>query len=63
MGKENEQTDGGLLGVRSKELVQRRKRSGCRTSKRMNETGGRDKERYNDEQVDLGGWMVSNWRM
>ena len=29
------QTDGGLLGVRSKELVQRRKRSGCRTSKRM----------------------------
>src|SRR6218665_2339934 len=31
----NEQTDGGLLGVRSKELVQRRQRSGCRTSRRM----------------------------
>src|SRR6218665_1905261 len=30
-----QQIDGGLLGVRSKELVQRRQRSGCRTSKRM----------------------------
>ena len=29
------QTDGGLLGVRSKELVLHRQRSGCRTSKRM----------------------------
>src|SRR6218665_867958 len=30
---------GGLLGVRSKELVQRRQRSGCRTSKRMRLVG------------------------
>ena len=27
------------------------------------ETGGRDKERYNDERVDPGGWMVRSWRM
>src|SRR6218665_113880 len=32
---EDVRTDGGLLGVRSKEMVQRRQRSGCRTSKRM----------------------------
>ena len=33
--KTDEQTDEGLLGVRSKELVQNRLWSGCRTSERM----------------------------
>ena len=27
------------------------------------ETGWRYKERYDDEQVDPGGWMVRSWRM
>ena len=27
------------------------------------ETGGRDRDKYSDERVHLGGWMVSNWRM
>jgi len=35
MGSEDQQTDEGRLGVRSKELVQHRLWSGCRTSKRM----------------------------
>ena len=51
------QTDGGLLGVRSKELVQRRQRSGCRTSKRMRLEGETRKDN-DDERVDPGGWMV-----
>jgi len=33
--EDDEQTDGGLLEVRSKELVQRRLRSGCRTSDKI----------------------------
>ena len=41
------QTDEGLLGVRSKELVQRRQMSGCRTSKRIRLEG----ERYDDERL------------
>jgi len=35
VGEENEQIDGGLLGVRTKELVQHRLWSSCRTSERM----------------------------
>jgi len=35
VGWEDEQTDGGLLEVRSKELVQHRLWSGCGTSERM----------------------------
>ena len=30
---------------------------------REDETGGRDRERYDDERVDPGGWMVNSWRM
>src|SRR6218665_472383 len=30
---------------------------------REDETGGRDRERYSDERVDPGGWMMSNRRM
>jgi len=32
---EDEATDGGLLGVRFKELMQHRLKSGCSTSERM----------------------------
>jgi len=30
---------------------------------REDETVGQDRERYSDERIDLGSWMVSNWRM
>ena len=40
---EDEQTGGGPFGVRSKELVQRRLRSGCRISERMRLEAGIEK--------------------
>ena len=40
---EYEQTGGGLLGVRSKELVQHRLRSGCRISEWMTLEAGIEK--------------------
>ena len=51
MGKEDERTGGGLLGVRSK--------SWCRTSERIRLKA--EREKLFNERVDLGGWMVSNW--
>jgi len=50
------------LGIRSKELVQHRLWSVCRTSERMR-LEAEIRERYSDERVDPGGWMVSNWRV
>ena len=57
------QTDGCLLGDRSKELVQRSQRSGCRSSKRMRLEDETRKDNYDYERVDPGGWMVRSWRM
>jgi len=57
VGWKDEQTDGGLLRDRSKELVRVGKGAVVYNFKE-DETGGRDKERYDDERVDPGGWVV-----
>ena len=47
-----------MLGVRSKELVQHRLYKERLQNFREDDTGGRERERYDDERVDLCGWMV-----
>ena len=54
----------GLFGLRSKQMVQLGLRVVAELQiGRLDETGVSDRQRCEDERVDMGGWMVTNLRM